>query len=220
MSQMIDQVRRNYGYVWTFKGQLGSVNSDNDNLLAQLLREVDRKMETGAGYPCSQNKHRIIVQHDLTLHTASEQWHYSGKAKQLIGERFWLAIREHVLGESVDGTGPRLASITRPSSSQIQIDVDKDIAAPLATDATAYDGYFSVLNINNSQLAISSITRPTARRILVDHAAESGQITLRYMPPRNIPAVTNPANAIFFANCVRGVTSDALPLPAMTVKLN
>ena len=42
--------------------------------------------------------------------------HLSGEANRLLGIRFARAMRQHVYGEAVDGTGPRLVSVTRPAS--------------------------------------------------------------------------------------------------------
>ena len=207
------------GYVAVFQVQLAPVGKQPNAGWAEALREVQRQQETGAGFTISQNKNYLVCAHDLTLWDIGEIYHLSGFAKQELGKRFALAVREKVFGQAVDGTGPRISSTTRINSSTVEITFDRNITAPTVTTGAAYDNYFRVTTSGGTALAVSSITRTTATKVQIAHAANVGGIKVIYQPPMIVPTQLDPPNAIAYPNCIRGVTADALPTPAFTVGL-
>lgn len=129
----------------------------------------------------------------------------------MLGSRIALAIREHALGEAVNGTGPRLVSITQPSSTTIKVKTTRTI-----NDHSTYDGYFSVDEVvmdGGSELRqdvpITSIGKDpldgTAVLISLSRAI-SGTPSVKYAPPSGL------SQGQSYPNVVQD--SDGLPLPA------
>src|SRR5690606_25934604 len=49
-----------------------------------------------------------VVAHDLQRNASPDDIHVSREGQAVLAERVALAIREHILGEVVNGTGPRI----------------------------------------------------------------------------------------------------------------
>lgn len=81
----------------------------------------------------------MVVTHDLPM---SDDIHLSAEGQRILGARMALAVREHVLGENVDGTGPRLAGVSR-SGNQIRIETTLSLSQDSGND---YEGYFTVFD--------------------------------------------------------------------------
>src|SRR5690606_30422303 len=77
----------------------------------------------------------MVVTYDLPR---SDRHHLSAFGQRVFAERLDLALREHVFGEDIDGTGPRIVSASR-SGATITITVDM----PLEAGALDKD-YFTV----------------------------------------------------------------------------
>ena len=180
------------------------------NVNYQNIREKQRLMETQYGNPGDRrNAFYMVVTHDLPM---IEHNHLSAEGQEILGDRIALAYQEHVLGQGVDGTGPRLESggVTL-SGNVIKVNLDRPV-----NDSSDYEGYFNVSAGGSSYSGVSgnitSITRdpsdPSA--ILVTVKSTSSPLFLRYMPPAFKPT-SYPTPQL--QNVVKS-TDTGLPLPA------
>ena len=166
--------------------QLASHRQNGANASMQVVREYQRQLETGAqvevgsGAPQPRERFHMVVAHDLPR---NDDIHLSRSGQQALAERLALAYREHVLGEAVDGTGPRLVGITMPSTTTVRIETTRTV-----NDHPTYDGYFTVRDAGASPLTITAMARdpddPTAVRLELNRAVE-GELQIRYRPPAN-----------------------------------
>jgi hypothetical protein len=81
--------------------------------------------------------HYMIVTHDLPRNAAPDGIHLSKSGQQKLGERMALAYRQFVLGEAVNGKGPRLLTINpiTKSGTIVSVKFDSHIAPPVAGQA-------------------------------------------------------------------------------------
>jgi hypothetical protein len=188
----------------------------------QDIREKQRLMEAGAYNPmsgttslCAASYMRMVVAHDLAMFDRS---HLTAASQKILGDRLDRAIREHLLGENIDGTGPRLASISK-SGNVIRIATTRTI-----NDSSTYGNYFAVFDGAGNQVAITSMGRDNSQPtdVLLTLANDPGpNYSVRYMPPR-IPQGDNPPSngvglpADLTDEVIHHVTADGfkLPLPA------
>jgi hypothetical protein len=207
----------------------GPVDGDPDpttrNLLYQRVRDEQRRMETGArevdGSVSSVAEPRrfMVVTHDLPMHPGDGR-HLSAEGQVELGRRMTLALREHLRGEDVDGSGPRLVEVVRSSDTQLRMRADRPVTAPATTDALAYSGYFGVFSAG-SPLGVTRIERdpddPTTVLITLQEPSAGG-VEVRYMPPPGILAAFE-ADVIRSASCSDGMpgTGACLPMPAFGV---
>jgi len=164
------------------------------------------------------NSH-MVVTHDLPR---SDRIHLSAEGQRELGQRIALAVREHVLGEAVDGTGPRIVDASS-SGNVVTIVTDQVISQTSAPGSSGYADYFTVYDgppdpgdvdaevYGTNTVAITDVRRDPAN----DHAvritlASSPSTTpyVRYMRPF-VDSVTAPR----IQDVVRGEAS-GLPLPA------
>ena len=195
------------------------------NLLYQRVREMQRRMAAGAlmldGEPSSEAEARrhLVVTHDLPLADGDGR-HLSADAQIELGRRFSLAIREHLLGQSVDGTGPRLVGVEKASLTVVRVRADRGITAPASSGASAYSGYFAVFS-SGKQIPVSGIQRdPNDARVVLITLGESvgGAVEVRYMPPAGALGEVA-ADVIRSLTCSEPMpgTSLCLPMPAFGV---
>lgn len=143
----------------------------------------------------------MVVAHDLARNASSDDIHVSKAGQQALGARLSLAIREHVLSEVVNGTGPRIVGATRASAT-VTLECDKAIN----TTAGDYGSLFRVYD-NGVEATVSSANRNggnTSKIDIVCSAPLTGPVTLTY-GHRAGPATA--ARTDFVAD------SDGLPLP-------
>ena len=168
----------------------------------QRIREYQRRMEAGYG-TMPRSDFFMVVAHDLPL---VDRIHLSAEGQRMLGERIALAYREHVLGEDVNGTGPRLQSISWDPASDdgIQVQLDR----PVGASTTNYSGYFYVREGSDDTNIVESAQRIADRviRLTLSHSP-SEQVTLSYEPP-----FVDESGSGFLADVVRD--EDGLPLPA------
>lgn len=192
--------------------------SEADNRAMQLgfqdIREKQRLLEAGAYNPlsgersrCAQATMHLVVAHDLPMF---DRYHLTAEAQQVLGERISRAIRQHLLGEAIDGTGPRLIGISK-SGATIRIAISRTINA---NNGHNYGGYFSVFDASGQPVDILSIARDEATRsdLLLALARDPGEgYSVRYMPP---PA--SDLSQALSEQVVHHLTPDGfrLPLPA------
>ena len=186
----------------------------------QSVREKQRRMETNFGIIESKDRngkivdsrrdaYYMVVAHDLPM---DDENHLSTEGQKLLGERIALAYQEHVLGRTVDGTGPRLVSLERDEK------VIKVKTTQTINRSSTYEGYFTVFVGGASKTledGIKEIRRDpsddTAVRITLDDVPEEGAlVSVQYMPPNPAPASYPTAQ---LSDAVRSQAS-GLPLPA------
>ena len=100
--------------------QLASHENPTTNEQQLFIAERQRRLETGSGYAEASrvSDHHMVVAFDLP------RWdniHLNAYGQRLLAERLDLAIREHVLGEDVDGTGPRLEGIVWNDATRVTL---------------------------------------------------------------------------------------------------
>lgn len=196
------------------RGYVTRSDSTSRNLLYQVVREQQRRLAdgarladtTGSSSPISRSGTHLVVTHDLPM---ADGRHLSAAGQVEVGRRVSLAIREHLWGEAVDGSGPRLARVDKPSTSAVWVHADRPVTPPATTSADAYSGYFAVFS-EGVRLPIESIVRHEvdARVIVITFGASvSGAVEVRYMPPPVATSVTG-----FVADVVRSDTcTDPMP---------
>lgn len=163
------------------------VEEPERNELYQRVREFQRSMAAdartadGGTAPNAEAGRYLVVTHDLPL---GDALHLDKDAQVELGRRVSLAFREHLLGEDVDGTGPRLQGID-VTDSVVRVRTDRPITAPATNGPNAYGGYFSVYD-DGEPAEIAEIVRDpsdeTAVRISLQ-SPRSGTVTVAYMPP-------------------------------------
>lgn len=185
--------------------QLAVQLEEDFNRNQQVIREYQRLMETGAqldtgsGPPQPRQRFYMIVAHDLPL---SDEIHLSAEGQRILGERIALAFRQHVLGENVNGTGPRLVSVTQPASDQVKVKTTRPI-----NDHPTYEHYFSVRD-EAGEVPISSLGRDPndVTAVLIRLARPTdGKVTVRYMPPttaRSIPGSSTSSRTATACRCL------------------
>ncbi|MFO7545518.1 MAG: sialate O-acetylesterase, partial [Trueperaceae bacterium] len=160
----------------------------------------------------------MVVTHDLPR---SDRIHLSAEGQRELGQRIALAVREHVLGEAVDGTGPRIVAASR-SGNVLTIVTDQAIAQTSAIGPNGFASYFTVYdgppspdNIDAVTYGTNTVTITDVRRdpsndhaIRITLASSSTNPYVRYMRPF-VDSVTAPR----IPDVVRSADS-GLPLPA------
>lgn len=207
--------RQHLGYMPIIFNQLGMHNSSSAVQPYFSLREFQRQMEEGSGNAANaQNLAYMVVSHDLPMKAEGTIVHLNQAAQIENGLRRELLFREKVLRETgVDGTGPRLVSVTKPTTTTVRVKTTQVINA----DAS-YEGYFSLLD-GATPVTPSSIGRDPADAtavLLTLPGVPAGTLTVNYHPP-----ITRAAGT-WAVNCVRAASKSdsrltyALPLPAFT----
>lgn len=215
-------------------GYDSSIDASHDAALGEDLRQMDiaerqRRLEEGAYNGATflnpnaslgsarQNTH-MVVTNDLPR---SDRIHISSAAQQILAERIALAYQEHYMGLDVDGTGPRVQSLTR-SGNVVTITFDRDITQTANPGANGYAGFFTAWNGTPSpsslsagygesnKVAITDVRRhpSNSRAVLLTLASSPATIYVRYMRPHE-----NTFTSSYVADVVRGEAS-GLPLPS------
>ena len=144
----------------------------------------------------------MVVAFDLPL---GDGLHLSGEAKRILGLRFALAMRQHVYGEAVDGTGPRLVSVSLSVQEQpvIRVIFTQIINLPV----NAYDDQFRVTDADGPLPVIAFSRTADARSIdLKLQRPAVAPVRVSYGEPAST------ANLLYLTNVVRNL--EGLPAPA------
>lgn len=162
----------------------------------------------------------LVATHDLPLvdEGNGEDKHLTADAQVELGRRVSLAFREHLLGEDVDGTGPRVEDVDASSNgTTIDIHFDRAVTAPDSPGADAYGGYFSVFD-DDGAVPIAEVARDAEDRIRITlQRPAAGTPSVRYMPPP-VALAEIETNVVRAAACEeRGPGDTCLPLPAFGV---
>lgn len=199
---------------WTGTGDVG-----DRNLLYQRVREAQRALATGsrtpagAPSPAARADTYLVVTHDLPM---ADGRHLSAAGQVELGRRVALAVREHLWGEAVDGSGPRLERVLQTSDTVLEIRTDRALTPPATTGPGAYDGYFAVFSAGQAVLVSSVALKegdPSVIRIALAEPAPTAEV--RYMPPPG--TITGfVGDVVRSASCSepRPGTNQCLPMPA------
>lgn len=241
-----------FGFPLVVYGQLGphgrkpgagDQEATEDNLEHQDIAERQRRMEagsyqgtsaldqTGSGVVAippsaawARPRSVMIVTNDLPM---SDHIHLSAEAQAIVGQRIALAVREHLLGENVEGTGPRLERVLYdPTNRWVELELTRPVTA--SSGPNAYSGFFTVfdgpptgdidgdpLGYGSNELGIRTISRVAPDRIRIELAGapSSGSVYVRYMPPAYRPYDDGGATGVL-QDVVRGTDPHGLPLPS------
>ncbi len=163
--------------------QLASHNLEANNQNLHAVAELQRRMETGASGGAARDRYHMVVAFDLPR---SDAIHLSAYGQRALAERIELALRQHVLGEDVDGTGPRLTSI-QWSGNLIGLYTSRVLATnELDPDLfTVFEG-----SASGSEIAVIDAVRDPANStgVLLTLERTPGSLPfVRYMARPNLP---------------------------------
>jgi hypothetical protein len=158
--------------------QLASHERELKNRQQHEIGELQRSLETRWGADARQRYH-MVATYDLPR---SDGVHLSAFAQRVLAERIDLAVREHVLGEPVDGTGPRLVSLSW-SGTNVRVGTTH-VLAPGAYDATLFTvfdgepaGSLDDAEYGANTIPIAAVRRDPddARGVLIELARPPGE---------------------------------------------
>lgn len=207
-----------------------AANSDEQENVQQIdIAERQRRMESGYGEAEERDRFHMVVANDLPLSdpsTVSRGIHVSAYGHVLLAERIALAIREHVLDEPVDGTGPRLERVLYDGDT-VWVELDRPVDAPSEDD---YAGFFSAYDgeptgsiddldgYGENRVPVDSVglDPEDPSRIVLKLAPTSGSLSsvpwVRYAPRDDRP-YENPEDWERLVETVVRGTGSGLPLP-------
>lgn len=180
--------------------QLAKRSSAAATTRQNVVAEYQRRTETASGDGAAISRHHMVVTFDLAL---VDDVHLDASAYRALGDRFALATREHVLGEAVNGTGPRLVSVTMPTTSTVKVKTTRALAV-IAGNA---DEQFRVFD-DAVEATVSSVERDpgdVTAALITLNAATTGTVTVSYGD------VVASGTGVTLANVVKD--ADGLPLP-------
>lgn len=178
--------------------------SANNTATAQKRRAMEalRRCEASYGGAYAIPNSCMVVSHDLKRNASPDDVHISQEGQVELGRRIALAYRGCILGESVNWQGPRLVSITKPSSNTVLVKFTRTINDNLSNFGTLFRVYS-----DGSEHTVSSAVRDSGDDtavLLTLSANHSGVVVVTY-------GERNTANNAVRANVV--VDSDGLPAP-------
>lgn len=157
-TRLITELRQDFGPVPVIYVQLAA-NIDPEQAAAfQEVAEMQRQMETGSGYPHALPAHHMVVAFDLGL---LDYVHLDRASVNTLADRIALATRQHIYGEPINGTGPRLVSIRHPDGDRSAIQVLFD--RPINQAFNNYDNQFRVFEVRGSNLLVELPLRRVSR---------------------------------------------------------
>jgi hypothetical protein len=185
--------------------QLAKHSDATLNTGQHLVAELQRKMETGSGDASAIALHYMVVAFDLALvNDGVGKIHLSQAGQKTLGDRIALATRQHVLGEAVNGTGPRLnGAPTAPAANQVKVDT----TSTLATISANADGQFRVFD-GGVEMTVASVVKDPAdasAALITMTATATGTVTVSYGD------VAASGADVTLSNVVKD--ADGLPLP-------
>jgi hypothetical protein len=142
----------------------------------------------------------MVVTHDVQRNASTDDIHIAREGFDVVADRVALAIRQHVLGEPVNGTGPRIVGATK-SGAVVTLTCNKAVNA----SATHYGTLFRVYAGGVEQTVTTAVRNADTTKIDITCSATLvGAVTLTY-GFRAGPA--SAARTDFVAD------SDGMPLP-------
>ena len=142
----------------------------------------------------------MVVSHDVVRNTGTDAIHVGRAGMDTLGDRIALAFREHILGEEVDGTGPRIVSVSR-SGAVITLTMDKEINTTVGNYGNLFRAYDNGVEATVSSAARGSNTSTVEITL---SGSPSGPVTLTYGYRVGLSGVAR-------TDCVKD--GGALPLP-------
>ncbi len=141
--------------------QLGSSPDSSYNSRLFDTGEKQRRMESGSGTPEEIEHHHMVVTFDLPQ---LDQVHLDQGATKELGRRFALATRQHIFGEDIDGTGPRLrtkgpAFFDPADPARVVVVFDREVSEP----APGAETLFRV----DGEIPVSIARDPGAHNVLL-----------------------------------------------------
>lgn len=203
---LVAELRADYGAVPLVYAQLAKHATAANNTRQHQAAEQQRLMETGSGHASALASHFMVVTFDLPL---IDVIHLNAPAQRTLGDRFALATRQHLLGESINGTGPRLVSCTHPGADKSKVKVKT--SRTLAVISGNADSQFRVYDggVEMTVLSVVRDTDTTAALITMSTTA-SGTVTVSYGD--RVASGTG----VTLSNVLKD--SDGLPLPQFGVQ--
>lgn len=195
---LVQAFREECGPVPVIYAQVGRHADEVSNALLQRGAELQRLAESGASQGL--RDHHMVVTFDLPLFDAI---HLTPAAHRILGERFALATRQHVYGEPVNGTGPRLRRVAQLAQAPSFLTVQFD--RPINEAIEAYDQLFRAF-ADGQELAIQSVRRGLD--------TQSIQIELATVPSSPVSLSYGDRSAGLNHTALNHVIRDADGLPA------
>jgi len=155
--------------------QLARLNTNH-----QIIGEYQRRLETGSGYPEALERHFMAVAFDLPM---ADSVHLDQAGQKELGRRIGLATRQHVFGEEIDGTGPRLlleSPLIHPGGEKRLVAVRFN--QPIKDSSNEYEGQFRVFDggVEVQPLLVSRDAMDPARVLIQLSSEPSGSVTVSY----------------------------------------
>lgn len=168
-TRLVTELRQDFGPVPIIYVQLARTTNPSLAEGFQQVAELQRQMETGSGYPHALPAHHMVVAFDLGL---VDYVHLDRAAVNTLADRIALATRQHIYGQPVNGTGPRLVSIRHPDGDRAAIQVLFD--RPINQAFNNYDNQFRVFEVRDSGL----LNELPLRRVTRDADPRAVRLTL------------------------------------------
>jgi hypothetical protein len=163
--------------------------------------DIQRQIETGSGSDKSMPLHFLVPAFDLPM---QDVIHLNREADDILADRIARATRQHVYGDTINGTGPRLVSLTHPLGDKTSIRIA--LTRPINAAVNRYDNLFHAY-VRGKELPIEDVQRDTdesAILITLTHTVD-GPVTISYGGNRADRINTGLPNVVKDA--------DGLPLP-------
>jgi hypothetical protein len=200
-TRLIREWRQDFGPVPVVYVQLAMSTDPRQSDFLHDGAEKQRQMETRFGDTNALPDHFMVVAFDLPL---LDDVHLNRVGVNTLADRLALATREHVYGEVVNGTGPRLVALTHPDGDKAKVKVQFN--RPINQAFNNYDNQFRIFE-GVSELAIQRVERdPGTTSVLITlRAPARGQVEVSY-GQSVLPAV-----GVGLPNVVKD--ADGLPAP-------
>lgn len=154
---------------------------NSSGVAADLTFDIAGAVLEDAIVPSLSGAH-MVVTHDLPRNANPDDVHLNAAGQRELGRRFALAYRQHVAGENVNGTGPRLASITKPTGTTVKVKWDRTIQAAANDYGDGTDSLFRVYS-DGAEHTVSSVVRDSGDDTVVEitlSATHSGTVVVTY----------------------------------------
>lgn len=175
-SNLITEFRKDYGDVPFVFCQLSKNSTSPLDHQMHLAAEIQRKTEGSSGLEESIENTYMVVTFDLPL---IDTIHLNAHGQRELGRRISLATKQHVLKENVNGTGPRLVSVTHPNDDKRLIKIET--TRPLKVINNNADDQFRVYE-DSIELTGFNVTRDSdGNSVLITlEKAPIGSISISY----------------------------------------
>lgn len=172
--------------------------------LSQMTLEEDRCNITDI-------RNVMFVEHDLSRNSGADGIHISASGQDMLGTRAARAAAQRIIGiSSINGTGPRLVSVTKPAANQVKVKFDREINdSATGYGAALASSLFQIYHNAGTEITLSACVRDpddTTAVLITTSANYSGTVVVVY------GARPGPSDTSMRPGCV--YDSDGLPAPA------